>query len=59
MAQTINLFEYDPFPLGQISGLPDDFKKSLNQRWKTPRQTPTTFATSALMKEVEAVVVEE
>ena len=31
MAQTINLFEYDPFPLGQISGLPDDFNKSLNQ----------------------------
>jgi 5-methylcytosine-specific restriction enzyme subunit McrC len=31
MAQTINLFEYEPFPLGQISGLPDDFKKSLNQ----------------------------
>ena len=27
MAHTINLFEYESFPLDQITGLPDDFNK--------------------------------
>ena len=31
MAHTINLFEYESFPLDQITGLPDDFNKSLHQ----------------------------